>query len=438
MALSAWDKTRVYGTWYTHDGVRIAGTYKATMPARVTVEDGEAIVPAGLYAEGDLNASAAGSPALDIMVPSNDDPDVTPLGWQMQLEVTLKTPGRNTTERYVIDTPVDGEVNLRTIPLAQTIPATQTMLLRGVAGGVAGLDRDGDVTNAAGDKVTGGGGGGDPLTSYATQVATLTDYPETFPADLSGLATVATTGSYDDLADKPAAPGGPEWGNITGALSAQTDLQDALDGKQAAGSYATAAQGALAETAVQPGDLPEPVNPADFATAAQGAKADTAVQPAAIADFITAAEIPAAPTWGTIAGKPAVVAEGASQTAARDAIGAGTSNLQLGTGSTTAKRGDYTPTVADVPNLPATKVTTGTFDAARIPALPYRAGDWTPGVADLPVPPTVTVKATGTTWPARPAGGTSITVQWVDHAGTAGVPGGAIEGHDLVIIPAGA
>jgi hypothetical protein len=31
-----------------------------------------------------------------------------------------------------------------------------------------------------------------------------------------------------------------------------TGLQAALDGKQAAGSYATAAQGALAETAVQP------------------------------------------------------------------------------------------------------------------------------------------------------------------------------------------
>lgn len=31
--------------------------------------------------------------------------------------------------------------------------------------------------------------------------------------------------------------GGAEWGDITGTLSAQTDLQTALDGKQAAGSY---------------------------------------------------------------------------------------------------------------------------------------------------------------------------------------------------------
>jgi len=45
--------------------------------------------------------------------------------------------------------------------------------------------------------------------------------------------------------------------------------------------YATAAQGALADSAVQPGDLGTAAYAAtgDFATAAQGAKADTALQP---------------------------------------------------------------------------------------------------------------------------------------------------------------
>jgi hypothetical protein len=38
------------------------------------------------------------------------------------------------------------------------------------------------------------------------------------------------------------------WGSVSGTLSNQTDLQSALDGK------ATTAQGALADTAVQPGD----------------------------------------------------------------------------------------------------------------------------------------------------------------------------------------
>ena len=104
-----------------------------------------------------------------------------------------------------------------------------------------------------GDPGTGGGGGTD-LTSYA-QVSSLSDYPETFPPDMSGFATVATTGSYNDLTDKPAVAGGPEWGAITGALTDQTDLANALAGKQPSGSYATAAQGALADTAVQPEDL---------------------------------------------------------------------------------------------------------------------------------------------------------------------------------------
>ena len=77
---------------------------------------------------------------------------------------------------------------------------------------------------------------------------------------------------------KQTADGGSSaWGELTGVLSDQTDLQNALDlkaddghthpqsevtglvaalaGKQPAGSYATAAQGALADTAVQPADL---------------------------------------------------------------------------------------------------------------------------------------------------------------------------------------
>jgi|SRR5690625_2665036 len=52
---------------------------------------------------------------------------------------------------------------------------------------------------------------------------------------------------------------------------------------------ATTAQGALADTAVQPGDLGTAANAdtGDFATAAQGALADTAVQPGALAAVAT-------------------------------------------------------------------------------------------------------------------------------------------------------
>ncbi|MFZ2544498.1 MAG: hypothetical protein WAW80_00805, partial [Candidatus Saccharimonadales bacterium] len=55
-----------------------------------------------------------------------------------------------------------------------------------------------------------------------------------------------------------------------------------------------------------------------------------------------------APTWTTLSGKPAVIAAGADQASARATIGAGTSSLTIGTTSSTAKAGDYTPTKADV------------------------------------------------------------------------------------------
>ncbi len=52
--------------------------------------------------------------------------------------------------------------------------------------------------------------------------------------------------------------------------------------------------------------------------------------------------------WNTLENKPAVIAAGADQTSARSAIGAGTSNLAIGTTSTTAKAGDYRPASVDI------------------------------------------------------------------------------------------
>lgn len=97
------------------------------------------------------------------------------------------------------------------------------------------------------------------------------------------LASVATTGDYDDLTGKP-----------TLGTAAAEDVTD----------FATAAQGVLAGTAVQPGDLSAvatsgayadlsgapsiPNDPGDIgaATAAQGALADTSLQPADIGSSV--------------------------------------------------------------------------------------------------------------------------------------------------------
>jgi len=68
----------------------------------------------------------------------------------------------------------------------------------------------------------------------------------------------------------------------------------------------------------------------------------------------TPLSIGAAADWTTLANKPAVIAAGATQAAARSAIGAGTSSLALGTTGSTAKAGDYQPAAANITDSTAT------------------------------------------------------------------------------------
>lgn len=105
---------------------------------------------------------------------------------------------------------------------------------------------------------------------------------------------------------KPVSGGSPAWGEITGTLSAQTDLQTTLDGKAATGhghtladisDAGTAAASAIgdfaaaahAHTLAEISDAGTAAAAAttDFATAAQGALADSAVQPADVANHVT-------------------------------------------------------------------------------------------------------------------------------------------------------
>lgn len=58
--------------------------------------------------------------------------------------------------------------------------------------------------------------------------------------------------------------------------------------------------------------------------------------------------IPPAATWANLSGKPAVIAAGADQAAARAAIGAGTSNVTVGTAAANAAPGTLVADVADL------------------------------------------------------------------------------------------
>ena len=69
--------------------------------------------------------------------------------------------------------------------------------------------------------------------------------------------------------------------------------------------------------------------------------------------------------WSTIANKPAVIAAGATDAAARAAIGAGTSNLVVGTGASDAKAGDYVPAWSEVSDKPAVIAAGASAEIAR-------------------------------------------------------------------------
>lgn len=71
--------------------------------------------------------------------------------------------------------------------------------------------------------------------------------------------------------------------------------------------------------------------------------------------------IPPAATWANLSGKPAVIGAGADAAAARAAIGAGTSNVTVGTAAANAARGTL---VAEVAAL-----------EARVAALEAAAGE---------------------------------------------------------------
>lgn len=140
----------------------------------------------------------------------------------------------------------------------------------------------------------------------------LTDKPTLFSgsyvdlADKPVFAAVATSGSYTDLTDTPVLFSG-DYADLTNKPVLFSGDYDDLTNKPLLGSaaaedvsaFATAAQGAKADTAVQPAQLATVAttgnytdltnlpsfgtaamaNTEDFATAAQGEKADTAIQP---------------------------------------------------------------------------------------------------------------------------------------------------------------
>ncbi|WP_433368349.1 hypothetical protein ACQPZX_41390 [Actinoplanes sp. CA-142083] len=146
-----------------------------------------------------------------VALPACNDPQWTPVGWPYRVEVYVGgqvVPGTmqldyQTTEVEFADVfQVDGAAT----PGVSYIPLSQ----RGVAGGVAGLDVDGDVIDASGAKITGGEGGG---AAPGTTVVSETSYGQS--------ATAGTGTSYSRSTHSHGTPALPSAADV-GADAAGT------------------------------------------------------------------------------------------------------------------------------------------------------------------------------------------------------------------------
>jgi hypothetical protein len=148
---TSWDKVPVYGTWVTQAGDLMGGKYKVTVPTRVTSITDDVIIPAGVFARGELQITDTLLPSFSVDVPSTNDPDISEEGWKLVVEVHLDN---GTTENYVLEVPFDADpINLRECILSTFLPKQVATFKVGEAGGFALLDGDGDVIDADGTKV---------------------------------------------------------------------------------------------------------------------------------------------------------------------------------------------------------------------------------------------------------------------------------------------
>ena len=257
------------------------------------------------------------------------------------------------------------------------------------------IDGNGKLTIE--DIVIEASGGGD---GESTTVDTLTGATTTGKALMKaasqeaaraaiGAGTSDFSGSYSDLSNKPAIPAAATVDNLGGAGETGKELMQADNSTAARAAIGAGtgnsnlAIGTTADTAkagnYQPTWAQVTSKPAVIGA---GATAEAARQAIGAASTEDIPEVPATPTWSTLSGKPAVIAAGATAEAARQAIGAGTSNLEIGTTATTAMAGN-TPipdaaTWANLSGKPATfPPTIGTTASTA------KAGNYTPTIAEV-------------------------------------------------------
>ncbi|MCV2395908.1 hypothetical protein OEB99_16455 [Actinotalea sp. M2MS4P-6] len=176
------------------DASPMAGTVTFT-PSTSAVLLGTAVPPTTLVPKP-ITVALDANGAFSVKLVATDIADATPTAWTYTVSFnltgaiykafSLSVPAGDTVD-ITTAAPVPSAAGTVTVvsiadrlaaqaAAADAIDAAASLEV-GVAGGVAALDIDGDVVDATGTKVLGGA----DLTSYATQVADLPDYPTAFP-----------------------------------------------------------------------------------------------------------------------------------------------------------------------------------------------------------------------------------------------------------------
>jgi hypothetical protein len=321
--------------------VPVAGKVTFT-PTPAALLDAAAVPPATILpVPVEVTLDAAGTFSVDLV--ATDDTDLNPTGWNYRVTFAFTGAKYNS---FNVNVPQGQTVDLATV--APVAAAGGTLITRGIGVPDTSGATTGDVLAVASDGTTAwvtptGGTGGTVTSDSITDASTV------------GKAVLVA-------ADAPTARG------VLGAASA--------------------AQGALANTAVQPTrtvaghalSADVVITPADIgaATTAQGAKADTAVQPAALTSLAPLAS----PTFtGTVSGiTKSMVGLGSADNTADSA-----KNVLSATKLTTARTingvsfdGTANVTVADSTKVPTTTTVNGhalsanvTVTAGDVGAAPY-------------------------------------------------------------------
>lgn len=239
-----WDLVPVFGVYMVAPADEpVLGRVEFTFSQRVTRTDGRIIYPDGAKVTAQIGVASEQNPVVRAAVrdawraadqarlgaefdgdvwdrwwgskvlpaaiftgfPAADDPDIAQRDWQVRVKESLT--GANGREYAIqpllahLDLPIPG-VNLGTVevpPGSPSVPAP--VYAKGIAGGIAGLDADGDVVDASGEKVT---GGGDVLTVNGQSGVVVLD-----AGDVGALPASYT-------------PPAPAWSAVTGKPSTYT------------------------------------------------------------------------------------------------------------------------------------------------------------------------------------------------------------------------